>query len=782
MSVQFDNIPVELRQFNQWCLWRFEDKERIKPTKVPYQCNGKMAMVNNFNTWSSFDKVKETYDLGGYDGIGFIFSDDDPYSFVDLDDTSKLSNGDPNPDKNKDSARQKEIFNNLDSYNEFSPSGNGIHVIVKGLLHKSHDNIRHGLKRSNIEIYSERRFATFTGNIYKLKPIQERQEALIKLWVDIGGNTLSNDTIINGEQKEEDDIIINRAYNAINSDKFNRLFTGEWKGYYPSCSEADEALMSMIYFYTKDKEQVERIYKKSQLSYIPKGNYKHRRDRKDYVVRTLNAAIKASQNDDPSLIDFNLNNKSPDTVVITELMNGHDITKSTITYPPGLIGEITDYIYQTAPTPVLEIALASSISFMAGLTGRAYNILDNGLNLYIILIAKSGTGKEWAKAGIEKLIKEIRLNSNGFIPDMDNFIGPRKFASASALMNTLSNQKSFVSIIDEFGLKLQAMLSQDKHITYQNELCGALLEVYGLSGKDSVCRPSVFADKIKNTSIINSPAVSILGLTTPETFYASVNEDSVAQGLLPRFMIIEYNGPSVSFNENRNITPPQKLMKTLENLILNCKTLNANIDNGGSAIPFKFDNISMKISREFSEYCRHKNNNSEKEAFRQLWSRAHMKALKFAGLISLDHMNYYDPMITIQYLNWAIDRVNFDVEALSVKFEKGEVGKENEIRQLREVRRIIMEYKTFSWDKVKSYCDNESLHAAGVVPAKYIHRRLSATSAFKNEKPAPSVAIERSINMLIKYDEIAEADFKINRIKHNTGQKSYKVVNLSQLD
>ena len=573
-----------------------------------------------------------------------------------------------------------------------------------------------------------------------------------------------------GDEISIDDEIIEQAGSAINGDRFKALFSGEWKETYPSQSEADQGLINIIAFYTKNRVQIARIFRRSALGARSKAN------RKDYVERTITRAF------DNQLPDIDIVGNA---AAIDKLMNGHHVSVAqlvepsahnalvagsspaadTIQRPPGYAGEIADYLYSTAPTPILEIAYASAMTMMAGLAGRAYNVLGNGLNLYVVLVAKSGTGKEWAKGGVERLIKEVKENArlnNRLLIDFDNFIGPRRFASISALANTLTKQKSFVSTMDEFGLKLNNMLNIDRNNSHQNELCAGLLEVYGSSGKSSVFRPAAFADITKNTEPVNSPAVSILGLTTPETFYSIVNEESVAQGFLPRFMIIEYTGPAVPLNEYRDkLTCPQ-FLDSLEKLIDNCNRINFNIDNGKSPCDVVLDSRAKKISAEFSEYARSNQNKSDNPAFTQLWSRAHMKALKNAGLYSINPIDYDNPIIISEHLYAAIDRVNFDVKTLSTKFAKGEVGSpSNENKQYKDMVKHILEYVHKPWQESKGYCrDCEKLHRDKIISFEFFNNRTGMLISIKNDKMGKKFALERTIKMLIDSGKLVDVTSK----------------------
>src|ERR1700728_746659 len=143
--MNFNNIPQELRARPQWICWKLEDIGASKPTKLPINARtGKLAAVDNPESWCDFATAVKA--APNYSGIGFVFTEYDPYCFIDLDNTygdkAKLN-------------RQIEIQKELNSYSEISPSGEGLHVIVKA-------NVIAGRKRDFIEIYSNVRYATFT--------------------------------------------------------------------------------------------------------------------------------------------------------------------------------------------------------------------------------------------------------------------------------------------------------------------------------------------------------------------------------------------------------------------------------------------------------------------------------------------------------------------------------------------------------------------------------------------------------------------------------------------
>lgn len=139
------NIPEALRALNQWVCWRYI-WAKTRWTKPPYQPNGRMADKTNPQHYSEFAEVWAAYKEGGFDGIGFVLTADDPFVAIDIDD---CLNGNSITDEARD------IIKAVDSYTEKSPSSEGIRIFVKGTIPR---NIKKG-----IEIYDHDSYVTVTG-------------------------------------------------------------------------------------------------------------------------------------------------------------------------------------------------------------------------------------------------------------------------------------------------------------------------------------------------------------------------------------------------------------------------------------------------------------------------------------------------------------------------------------------------------------------------------------------------------------------------------------------
>ncbi|MGO8684777.1 MAG: phage/plasmid primase, P4 family [Thermoleophilia bacterium] len=165
-----EHIPAELRDLEQWLCWRREQRGG-KSTKVPVDPNtGALAKTNDPATWGSYDDALVAVERFKCNGIGFVFGPDDPYAGVDLDDCI---------DEDGALGRMaQEIVDGFATYTEVSPSGKGLHCILRAKV-PSGARKQGLLGGQPVEVYSEGRFFCMTGNsITNGTPINDAQPQL----------------------------------------------------------------------------------------------------------------------------------------------------------------------------------------------------------------------------------------------------------------------------------------------------------------------------------------------------------------------------------------------------------------------------------------------------------------------------------------------------------------------------------------------------------------------------------------------------------------------------
>src|SRR5215211_8705228 len=111
--------------------------------------------------------------------------------------------------------------------------------------------------------------------------IRDRTEELLKFHARYFSEESKNGRHENSnghhaELSEEE--VLRLAGRASNSAKFEALWRGDISGY-ESHSEADQAIVSLLAFYTQDEEQLDRLYRQSGLcrdKWLDRPDYRHR--------------------------------------------------------------------------------------------------------------------------------------------------------------------------------------------------------------------------------------------------------------------------------------------------------------------------------------------------------------------------------------------------------------------------------------------------------------------------------------------------------------------------
>jgi len=288
-----DTLPDTLLERDHWVGWRKQTRGGAE-TKVPVSVNGGYASATDAGTWTTFDDALAYATDGPADGVGFVFSTDDPYVGIDLDKCRSRETGETE-------AWATEIIDQLASYTEISPSGTGYHIIVRGSLPPG------GNRTGNLELYEDSRFFTMTGDHVNETPttVADRTDELTALHGAYfesqhtqGGThpqttdrpTQSSSAVDTPGNDLTDEDVVERASNAANGPKFSRLWKGDTSAY-DSHSEADMALCSILAFWTGgDTAQIDRLLRDSGL-YRKKWDETHFADGSTYGEKTIERSV-----------------------------------------------------------------------------------------------------------------------------------------------------------------------------------------------------------------------------------------------------------------------------------------------------------------------------------------------------------------------------------------------------------------------------------------------------------------------------------------------------------
>lgn len=705
------NIPAELRALPQWVC--------AGPDKLPVNPRtGRAASVVDPSSWATFDEAVRA----GMKHVGFVLAEWDPYAIIDLD------NKPSKPCTPEQWARHQKILEAFVSYTEKSASGTGYHVIIKG-------KVPSGVHRDNVEVYSSARYMICTGNVVRQSPITDHQSLLDMLFAEMKPQEQV-------ELEDHDEVIsdadlVEMGANAANGDKFNALCAGQWNALgYESQSEADFALLSMFAFYSQNNEQVMRLFRLSALGKREKAQ------RDEYINRALRK-IRANE---PPPVDIEAIAASLQAVPAAEASRHQSAQdQQPPSLPPGLVGELASYFYETAVRPVPEIALTAAIAISAGVSGRSFNVSGTGLNQYLVLLARTGSGKEGVVSGIDTLLAAVKPK----IPIIDQFVGPSAFASGQALIRVLDERPCFVSVLGEFGLTLQQLCAANATAP-QVMLRRVLLDLYTKSGWTRSLRSSVYADVEKNTKVIQAPNVTILGESTQETFFNGLDVQHIAEGLIPRFSIVEYTGQRPPRNHGAGGRPSDGLTQRFADFATVALSTMAN----NTCCPVQLEPRAQKMLDEFDAEADAHINGSNNEVEVQLWNRAHLKALKMSALLAVG-CNPLQPIATVELARWALDFVRRDVSCIAKHFSQGDVGGgDNKLHS--DLRRILLSFLQSDAAHAEKYGCDSRMRAEFVVPHVYIQRRTSNLTSFKAHARGSAAALREAIQAFVENGYLIE--------------------------
>jgi hypothetical protein len=442
--------------------------------------------------------------------------------------------------------------------------------------------------------------------------------------------------------------------------------------------------------------------------------------------------------------------------------------------PPGLLGEVAQYIYHSAPLPVPQIALAGAIGFLSGMIGKAFNISGSGLNHYVLLLAETGRGKEGMRSGIRRLVASMEMS----VPTIRDVIGPGKINSGQSLGPYLADHptKCFVSIQSEFDSAYAQMIAKNAS-SAMTSLKSAYLDLYMASGKDQTVDSSIYSDRKKTINVVKSPSFSLLGECTITHMNRILNEDQISDGLLTRFINIVYDGEQVPFNEGHGQAPDIDLVNRLCYLFHAAQTKIAQ----QQVIQINMDEVAEKRFKDLREVFRSRVNDKSKPHFTSLWNRAWLKAVKLAALVAASDCPHaaYIPTINIEAAEWAISLVEYDVFNIISRFEQHEVGEQsNDLAQLRDVKKAIGSFYTLSQSQKRTYRITDKMWGDEIITYFMIHNKTCGYQSLKDDRNGHGKALDKILKILcdlgVLYD--LNNDKKYMKDNYLTTQRAYKVL------
>lgn len=765
-----ERLPSDLKVCPQWLLWKPKwIEEQNKWTKVPIsQRTGFQASVRKPSDWCSFEAAVATYteyhkqaELGG---LGLVLGYASGTSGADLD-NALYSDG------SVASYEAVEIARRFETYTEISPSGTGLHCLFKA-------SVPDGRRTKGVELYGEGRYFTMTGNPYFDLPLSERQATAdaLREYIDLSRNrAVAVNVDWSVEAKYTHEQVWQMATTAENGQKFFDLFHGRWQSYYGSHSEADIALVNILAFYTDSPTQVMFMFQGSEL-------YRTATDDKYRKRPTLlqNMIAKAFDQKVPLIAIPPITHQVVTAPPPPEPEPEHDAEDAAaradnpFTLPPGnsLVGRIAQYVHDQAMYQMPEAALCAALALMAGICGRQYQYGAKGLNLYLMLLANTGSGKEAMSTGIGSIMEAVcdpprdltaapttNIEGVGY-PSARQFRGPAKLTGKGLMISLAKcDVLSMFSILNEFADTMKQM-ADPRANQGMSDLKTALLDLYMKSSEGNAYAGHVTADKDTSIKALSSPAFTFLSECTPAKLYSYLNEDLIADGLLPRMIIFESEKYGKHNPHHHSVKVPADVVR---DVTIISKIVFDNKIHGDKRIQVRHGPGTAERSEEFRRYARARlmavGADNTGSALGELWNRAHLNTERIAGLVAIG-CDPFNPIVTVEQFDWAARIIVRQITLLVGKFKRGETGDvhQDDKTQLSDLVAVIKSYALMTPDnmpKAHAYCADA--RRANCIPFRFLQQRTSNMASYRKDRRGHLAALRGALDAAIKMGMVAPA-------------------------
>jgi hypothetical protein len=222
----------------------------------------------------------------------------------------------------------------------------------------------------------------------------------------------------------------------------------------------------------------------------------------------------------------------------------------TLPRPPGLVGEICDWIDSTARKPQPVLSLAASLAYCGALMGRkVQNEWELRTNLYTMGVGESCSGKEHARTAINKLTT---------LADMNKLIGGEDVTSDAAIEMELFEHKTIFYLWDEVG-HMMANIKSSGGGGHTAKIVPMLMKMYTSSNK--MYNGKSYANKEEGKRQIDQPHCCIYGTTVPGRLYDGMDTSELIDGWLGRVLVFRTEeDPDIQYEASKARPVPEGLI------------------------------------------------------------------------------------------------------------------------------------------------------------------------------------------------------------------------------
>lgn len=222
---------------------------------------------------------------------------------------------------------------------------------------------------------------------------------------------------------------------------------------------------------------------------------------------------------------------------------------------PGVLGLAVEHYNANAASYQPQFAVQATLALGSVLFARNY-ITDqaNYTSAYFVGLGETGSGKESMRTFVTRVLEEAKLN---------DLIGPEKYASEPGVISALKFAPRHLTVIDEFGKVLGS--GKNSANTNANDAITAIISMFGIQDGSfrqksySAIGKSAKQVASEKNAVIVQPAITLLGLSTPDTFFDILGSADIADGFINRLLVVNTRMP-------RSVSKPRRWKKMPDKL------------------------------------------------------------------------------------------------------------------------------------------------------------------------------------------------------------------------
>ena len=575
---------AELARLPQWVAWRYEERNGrlTKPPVSPRSGFG--ASHSKPSDWGSYEQARQMAVNRSLPGVRFVLTANDEYTGIDLDKCID-EHGTIEP-------WALDIVELGETYAEISPSGRGIRFFARGKVEKTIKS-----DKAHIEIYSELRYLTVTGNhldgtprdihpapktiaalMARIDSLKAEEVPAAPALVPLAQATTSKMEVVRTEGGSD-------FFRNVNTRALQHL--ARWV---PALFGPAARHYGSTGAYRVSSKSLGRNLEED-LSIAPDGIV-------DFGVADQGDAREGRRTPIDLVIEYNgaadavvaaewlceklgvtpaslgraerLEASAADYAMARQILEAADGTladaetgevieaalpapRPDLGFPPGLVGDIAQWIVDTARRPQPELSLGAALALVGTVAGRQFcGPTWNATHLYVLALAPSGKGKEHVLQQISRV-----MNAAG----LARHLGPSQFISMPAVINLIRRKPLSLCPIDEFGSFLKRINSR-RASGWEQAIAKELRTLWGKSFAP-YATPEWAG---KESEDVQCPAMTLFGASTAGQFYSAMDGASLEDGTLNRFTIVEGGSPADRDPEFSAVHVPPQIVDGLRDI------------------------------------------------------------------------------------------------------------------------------------------------------------------------------------------------------------------------